>query len=739
MGTWIGQASGTLARGRAGRKVLLGDGVTHQDGDNQNNGGSRRIDAKTVLLPALHELDDLLEERYQGRKVRVKNTSGGNWPAGTLLAPPSTSALTAPSTATATDSPAAGASVVITVSGSYAVGQMVKVTTTGVLTGSLDLVEYAFITATGSGTITVDLLAYTHTLPTIYVDSAINAVVADVAGVPAEWVVQTAIANGAYGDALGAVEVTGLATNSFSAYAALWLTSSGGYTTTEPARSLTNVVQMVGIVKVSHATTGIIKFFPGVKRIKSLAGSVPTSAISGGLLIGQGGGGAFTETAVTGDITITNGGVTSIGADKVTTAKILNSNVTLAKIANGTALSVLGVTGNAGAAYADMVAGSDFQVMRRSGTAIAFGAVNLASSNAVTGVLPHGNLGSGGGGSTKFLREDSTWQTASTTFASAAEAKAATSTTVSLNPSNLNDYTTPQTLTDGATINWDMSLGIIAQVTLGGNRTLASFTNGRAGSLAILTIIQDGTGGRTLSINGNYNFGNTANPTLSTNSSAVDRLYCLVYDSTHARCWLNRSDGTQISQFDIASTALSVVGRSANTAGALGYIAAANDNEVMRRSGTSIGYGAINLAASAAVSGLLSASNLNIVSSTVSGAINTTSSTYQATGLSCTITPSSSSRKILILIYSGYVSCGATNYIDIQITAAGADTTQFYNTALYNTYVGPLSVMWVHSPATGSSITYTAKYKSDNGVGQVDFINSAQTGNQAMMIVMEIP
>lgn len=37
----------------------------------------------------------------------------------------------------------------------------------------------------------------------------------------------------------------------------------------------------------------------------------------------------------------------------------------------------------------------------------------LPLTTGVTGILPHGNLGTGGGGSTKFLREDSTWQTLS--------------------------------------------------------------------------------------------------------------------------------------------------------------------------------------------------------------------------------------------------------------------------------------------------------------------------------------
>ncbi len=142
---------------------------------------------------------------------------------------------------------------------------------------------------------------------------------------------------------------------------------------------------------------------------------------------------------------------------------------------------------------------------------------------------------------------------------------------------------------------------------------------------------------------------------------------------------------------------------------------------------------------STGITGLLSASNLNIVTSTVSGAINTTSGTFQSTGLSCTITPSSTSRKVLIVVYSGYADATTPNYLDIMINAAGTPTTQFYNTAYQGNFVGPISVIWIHSPATASAITYTASYKSDDGVHSVDFINSGQTGNQAMMMVMEIP
>jgi hypothetical protein len=64
-------------------------------------------------------------------------------------------------------------------------------------------------------------------------------------------------------------------------------------------------------------------------------------------------------------------------------------------LAQGSALSVLGVTGNATADVASIAAASDHQVLRRSGTSLGFGAVALNQSNAVTGTLPVGNGGTG--------------------------------------------------------------------------------------------------------------------------------------------------------------------------------------------------------------------------------------------------------------------------------------------------------------------------------------------------------
>jgi hypothetical protein len=73
----------------------------------------------------------------------------------------------------------------------------------------------------------------------------------------------------------------------------------------------------------------------------------------------------------------------------------VTGDLPFSNLTQGSALSVLGVTGNAIADVASISAGSDHQVLRRSGTAVSFGAVNLASTNAVTGTLPLGNGGTG--------------------------------------------------------------------------------------------------------------------------------------------------------------------------------------------------------------------------------------------------------------------------------------------------------------------------------------------------------
>ena len=83
-------------------------------------------------------------------------------------------------------------------------------------------------------------------------------------------------------------------------------------------------------------------------------------------------------------------------------------------------------------------------------------------------------------------------------------------------------YVPEATLTDGATINWNMSTQSVCKVTLGGNRTLAAPSNGSTGQFASILVIQDGTGGRTITWNAVYEFASDTAPTLTATANLGD-------------------------------------------------------------------------------------------------------------------------------------------------------------------------------------------------------------------------
>ena len=78
-----------------------------------------------------------------------------------------------------------------------------------------------------------------------------------------------------------------------------------------------------------------------------------------------------------------------------------------------------------------------------------------------------------------------------------------------------------QTLTDAATITWNTTLGTVATVTLGGNRTISNPTNLRVGTY-MLIVKQDATGSRTLTWGTSYKFPAGVKPTLTTTANAID-------------------------------------------------------------------------------------------------------------------------------------------------------------------------------------------------------------------------
>jgi hypothetical protein len=105
----------------------------------------------------------------------------------------------------------------------------------------------------------------------------------------------------------------------------------------------------------------------------------------------------FTPTYISGNQTITlTGDVTGSGTTGIATTIAANV-VDDAKFRQSVGLSVVGRTTNSTGNVADITAASDGQILRRSGTSIGFGSIDLASSAAVgSSILPIANGGTGG-------------------------------------------------------------------------------------------------------------------------------------------------------------------------------------------------------------------------------------------------------------------------------------------------------------------------------------------------------
>jgi hypothetical protein len=131
---------------------------------------------------------------------------------------------------------------------------------------------------------------------------------------------------------------------------------------------------------------------------------------------------------------------------------------------------------------------------------------------------------------------------------------------------------------------------------------------------------------------------------------------------------------------------------------------------------------------------------LQVVSANFSTQTSNSTSTYADTGLTATITPSSTSSKILVLVnQAGIVKDGATttSCIDLRLLRGATTISSFaISVGLTNAagpnYVGNSSSMYLDSPATTSATTYKTQFRNQQNV----FAVGVQVGSSESNIVL---
>jgi hypothetical protein len=134
---------------------------------------------------------------------------------------------------------------------------------------------------------------------------------------------------------------------------------------------------------------------------------------------------------------------------------------------------------------------------------------------------------------------------------------------------------------------------------------------------------------------------------------------------------------------------------------------------------------------------------IQTVSYTMAGGFSTSSGSDQDTGLKLSITPTSSTSKILVIItINGRVTAGGGNcYINCKLVKGAFDT----GTTLYNGYAilgsfnatdlrGTINISYLDSPATTSSTQYVISMNSQ--FGSAVYVNSTTT--PSTITLMEI-
>jgi hypothetical protein len=133
---------------------------------------------------------------------------------------------------------------------------------------------------------------------------------------------------------------------------------------------------------------------------------------------------------------------------------------------------------------------------------------------------------------------------------------------------------------------------------------------------------------------------------------------------------------------------------------------------------------------------------LQVVQGSTNSILSTSSSTFIDTALTATITPSSTTSKILIFVSQAETTKKSGNSapaLGLKIQRNGSDVVQF---AQYLGYTGTdtnlylsANYQWLDSPASTSALTYKTQFRNTSGAGTVYVQDDNMTSS---IVLMEI-
>jgi len=115
---------------------------------------------------------------------------------------------------------------------------------------------------------------------------------------------------------------------------------------------------------------------------------------------------------------------------------------------------------------------------------------------------------------------------------------------------------------------------------------------------------------------------------------------------------------------------------------------------------------------------------LQVVQASYSTSTTNATSTYADTGLTASITPTSSSSKILVTVaQQGVLKVNSDTKINIKLFRGATDLTVLANAGATNSsaviLIGSATIVYLDSPATTSSTTYKTQFNSNNNTSYV--------------------